>query len=316
MMKEFPRKEIYVHTTPSLVDSKSVKAVWDREIRIPNYLKGYSQARWDVENKGWTSSRLPSAVDVESVEGMLEIHCGINEYKNLIGGVKLGYHLKRSDVAVLHGLSTEIMPLTFDGVFPLERRSATEHGNGFYDIPTSGQHAQMWLNKLEEAGYPDLAASMLDMTGFPKGNLLRTLGIKPTNNPIIYTGFSRGFEVSLDTQFNGFTRTSIECEELRDLSEKNKGLFYYKFEDLLKVLDSVGKNEGVFEDVYGNKPQANKQTGAFALVDDCLGTLLSNTYHLLGNGNGAYAEGVDVLRRRGYTVNEVPKGLIHLSSLQ
>src|SRR3989338_6237142 len=231
MAKELPRKEIYVHTTPSLVDSKSVKAVWDREIRIPNYLKGYSQARWDVENKGWTSSRLPSAVDVESVEGMLRIHCGINEYKNLIGGVKLGYHSKRSDVAVLHGLSTEIMPLTSDGVFPLERRSATEHGNGFYDIPTSGQHAQMWLKKLEEAGYQNLAASMLDMTGFPRGNLLRTLGIKPSNTPIMYTSFSRGFEVSLDTQFNGFTNIRIESEELRGMSEKNKGLLYYKLED-------------------------------------------------------------------------------------
>ena len=96
MAKEFPRKEIYVHTTPSLVDSKSVKAVWDREIRIPNYLKGYSQARWDVENKGWTSSRLPSAVDVESVEGMLEIHCGINNTKILLEGLNWGINQKEA----------------------------------------------------------------------------------------------------------------------------------------------------------------------------------------------------------------------------
>ena len=68
------------------------------------------------------------------------------------------------------------------------------------------------------------------------------------------------------------------------------------------------------EDIYGNLPTENEQTNGFAIVDDCLGTLLSNTLHL--RGQKEYGGALERLRERGYSINLVPHGKTILRELR
>lgn len=329
MSKEFPRKEVWVHTTQRPLKSSEVKAVWDEEIVLTDYFRGYSDGRWASDNVGWTSSILPSSVSVDSAKDSILIHCGLSRYKNLIGMVKLSLERKTMPSKdYIGGLSTEIMPLTSDGVFTLEKRvKGTQHGLGFWDIPSSGQNAEMWLNKVPKE-YSSLINGLLDMDGFPRWNIIRNMGLKPEEiGEIFYTGFSKGAEVSLGSQFNGYTNLGLESgivrkRLLKDLGKRGeearaKNLLFYRFEDLPEVFDSIGKNnkrwERVKPDVYRNLPTENAQTNGFAIVDDCLGTLLSNTWHL--KGDEKYGQALDSLKSRGYFINSIPCGRTILADL-
>lgn len=258
---------------------------------------------------------MPTAVDVESNSNKMVLHCGVTEYKYLLGMVKMASERKSTEgLEFVHGLSTEIMPLTLDGMFFLNRRSAgvTQHGVGFYDIPTAGQNAQVWIDKIpkEQLG---LVRDMFDMTGFPQWNMIKHLGLNLEEvGKIRYTGFSRGFEVSLDSQFNGYAHVNVEANEVMNNGKNSENLLAYRFEDLTDIFESIG-NDGkdgrkIKEDIYGKTPQPNER--GFVLVDDCLGTLLSNAWHI--SGPQAYAEGLNMLRSRGYKINEIPAGKVHL----
>src|SRR3989344_2285176 len=114
MVSIFPRKEVFVYTTSKPLRTGEIKALEDREIKLTSGFLGYAQGRWDAENKNWTSSVLPSAIEVEHEKDSMIIHCGLSEYKHLIGMVKLAFKtgiMPHEDY--VNGLSTEIMPLTY-----------------------------------------------------------------------------------------------------------------------------------------------------------------------------------------------------------
>jgi hypothetical protein len=316
MEKEFPRKEIYVYTSKNPLGEGKVSAVENSKIILPNSFKEYSERKWELENKGWISSVIPSAIEVEAGEDYMTIHCGITEYKYLLGMVKMVAEKKSTNsVPSIQGLSTEIMPLTTDGIFPLRRRekSTTQHGVGFYDIPNAGQNAQMWLSKIPYE-YSKLVTDIFDMIGFPKWNLIRNIGLnKKEIGGIFFTGFSRGFEVSLDSQFNGYTEVTLSANELRNRNG-NENTLFFRFRDLMDVLSSInndGKVKKIKEDVSGNVPKPTEN--GFKLIDDCIGTLLSNLKHL--NGKQEYTEALDILKDKGYLIKEVTNGMINLNSL-
>lgn len=327
MSKEFPRKEVWMHTTQKPLRKNKILAVCDEEISLTDYFRGYSDGRWASDNVGWTSSLLPSSVEVESGGDFIVIHCGLNEYKNLIGMVKLAIETKIIPVKdYIGGLSTEIMPLTSDEIFILEKRiKGTQHGLGFWDIPSASQNAQMWLDKIPKE-YSGLVKDLFDMDGFPRWNLIRNMALRPEEiGEIFYTGFSKGAEVSLDSQYNGYTKINLEHAIIRDRmlnsaerEERAKNLLFYRLKDLPAVFDSIGKSgkrgDRVKEDFYGNVPTENKQTEGFAIVDDCLGTLLSNANHLFGPN--AYIDGLNTLKSRGYKINNVPIGKTILADLK
>ena len=318
MAKKFPRKEIYVYTSRIPLSEGKVIALKDREFSIEEQLREYSEKRWEQDNKGWTSSVIPTVMEVEHDENSMVLHCGVTEYKYLLGMVKFTDEKEETGlVETIHGLSTEIMPLTPENVFPLERRakSTTQHGVGFYDIPNAGQNAQMWIDKLP-AEHSKLVNGLFDMFGFPKWSLMRNLGLKQEEiGNIFYTGFSRGFEVSLDSQFNGYARINPEASEVSKRKENSEKLFlFYRLEDLPAVLDSIGndgKNKRIKEDIFGNVPQPTED--GFRIIDDCLGTLLSNTLHLKGERN--YRQALEVLMGRGYLINEINGTSTNLSGL-
>ncbi len=316
MVNKFPRKKVYVFITHSPLREGEVFALNDRKIIYSDFFKGYSEGRWDAENKGWTSSIIPSAVDVE-YDDTLKIHCGLTEYKYLSGMVKLALARGSTDlVEMISGLSTEIMPLTIDERFFLDRRveGTTQHAVGFYDIPTAGQNAQIYLDKATMI-HPRLIKDIFDMFGFPKWNLIRHLNLRLDEiGNIFYTGFSRGFEVSLDSQFNGYSKVNVESREIMKRNNLENRLVY-NFGDLIEVLDSIGNNgktNKIKEDIYGNIPKSNEQTKGFAIVDDCLGTLLSNLYHLK---RMEYNQALEILKSKVYSIKEVKQKLIHLENL-
>lgn len=313
MNNKFPRKEIYVYTSKTPLKEGEVLALNDRKIELTPSFKEYSERKWETENKGWTSSIIPSAVDVEvSMEGM-KVHCGLTEYKYLLGMVKLITETKTTDSAPsIHGLSTEIMPLTLDGIFLLNRRekSTTQHGIGFYDIPNAGQNAQMWLDKIpkEQSG---LVNGLFDLVGFPKWNMIRNIVLTEKEiGEIFYTGFSRGFEVSLDSQFNGYAPVKLAAHELKN-REGNENKLFYRFNDIMEVLDSINNSSKIKEDIYGNTPKPTEE--GFKIIDDCLGTLLSNIKHI--KGDKEYNQALEVLKNKDYKITEISQEKIHLDSL-
>ncbi len=315
-MKKFPRKEIYVYTTNKPLDEKNVFAIKDEDLIITDYLKDYSEKKWETDNKGWTSSVIPSALEVECNHEKMTIHCGLTEYKYFLGMVKLAAETGYSETnGNIHGLSIETVPIFLDDTVIFERRSSssTQHGVGFYDFPTASQNAEMYLKKANEK-YPGLVKGMFDMSGFPRFHILKAFENLKTEQitNIYYTGFSRGFEVSLDSQFNSYTFLPVESKEVMK-GNKAENRLVYKTKDLLEVLNFVG-NTKLKEDIYGKKPLTTKQTGSFAIIDDCLGNILSMIYHTDKNN---YSEAITILKERGYTINEIkPKGnLVKLDEL-
>jgi hypothetical protein len=317
MISKFPRKEIYVCTLKNPLGKGKVLAVEDRKIKLDNSFKDYSERKWEAENKGWTNSVTPSAVNVETKEDRLLVHCGLTEYKYLLGLIKLSAERGWVDsVTSIQGLNTEIMPLTTDGIFVLSRRaeSTTQHGSGFYDIPSAGHNAQMWLNKVpKEKSY--LVSGLLDMIGFPKWNLMRNLGlVEKEIGEVFYTGFSKGFEISLDTQFNGYTQIGLSANELHDKAGNENNLFY-RIEDIIEILSSInndGKIKKIKGDIYGRFPEPTEN--GFELVDDCIGTLLSNLKHL--RGEEKYLEALEILKNKGYLIKEISEGIVNLNDLK
>jgi len=313
MSNKFPRNEIYVYTSKTPLGEGKVFALNDRKIELTPSFKEYSERKWETKNKGWTSSIIPSAIEVSVNKDSMEVHCGLTEYKYLLGMVKLITETKNTDSApAIHGLSTEIMPLTLDGIFLLGRRekSTTRHGIGFYDIPNAGQNAQMWLDKIP-IEQSHLVEGLFDMVGFPKWNMMRNACLNENEiGEIFYTGFSRGFEVSLDSQFNGYAPVRLSADELKNRKGNENKLFYH-FYDLAEVLDSINKNSRLKEDIYGNTPEPTEN--GFKIIDDCLGTLLSNTKHI--RGEKEYNQGLEVLENRGYEIKDISQGNIQLNSL-
>lgn len=310
--KSFPRKEFYIHNTQNPLNSSLVRASYDRNIKINPFLKEYSESKWELENQGWTSSRIPSIMDVDSNKNEMTLHCNFYEYKYLLGMVKLAHEKKESDThGIIHGLSTEIMPIFNEDIIVFEQRqgNTTQHGVGFYDIPTASQNAEFYIdkaNKLKEG----LIKNIFDMSGFPKYHILKAFPKVSFDKikEIFYTGFSRGFEVSLDTQVNGYTNINLD---IQSIEEKSENRLYYHLSDLLQILDSVGETI-TKEDIYGKKPKENSQTGKFAIIDDCLGTLLSYIYH---NKYNIYSSATEILENKGYKVNEVCENRISLDDL-
>lgn len=310
--KAFPRKEFYIHNTKKPLNSSLVRALYDRNLKINNFLKEYSESKWELENQGGISSRISSIIDIDSNKNEMILHCGVSEYKYLLGMVKLAHEKRESDThGIIHGLSTEIMPIFNDEIIVFEQRqgNATQHGAGFYDIPTASQNAEFYINKANQLK-EGLVKNIFDMTGFPKYHILKAfpkISLYKIKE-IFYTGFSRGFEVSLDTQVNGYTNINLDIQSIEDKLENR---LYYKLSDLLSVLDSIGEIIKK-EDIYGKKPKENHQTGKFAIIDDCLGTLLSYIYH---KKYDIYDSALEILENKGYKINEVCKNRIALDDL-
>jgi len=305
MSKPFPRKEIYVYTIESPLGSEELTAVYDKgKLKFSNYFEGYAQGRWDAENKGWTSSVIPSVVEIDITSRSMTLHFATTQYHKLLGMVKLAAQRGiTDDKNIVHGLSIETVPFFADGIVIFERRKsgATQHAVGVYDFPTASQNAQMYLGKAE-GKFLGLVKDMFDMTGFPKFHIARAFDLNP--NDVAYTdyvGFSRGFEVSLDTQINGFVGLAIESKEVIN-GEKAESRLVYKKDRLLDVLDSIG-TPSLPLDEYGHAPQPASQTERFAIVDDCLGTILSTLYHT--QGKRSYYDALEILKKKGYTINEV-----------
>jgi hypothetical protein len=313
-VKTFPRKELYVHHTKKPLESSLVKALNDVKFKINPALELYSDYRWDLENKGWISSPIPTITDLDSSKNELIIHCGISEYKYLLGMVKLAEYKKESDThGIVHGLSTEIIPIFSDDTLIFEQRNpkSTQHGAGFYDIPTASQNAQIYIekaNKIKEG----LVKNIFDMDGFPRYHIIKAFPKIPIEEikEIFYTGFSRGFEVSLDTQINGYTKIDVDGAELIR-GENYDNRLIYNLSDLLYILDSIGEST-TKEDVYSRNPRENTQTGKFAIIDDCIGNLLSYLYHKKYND---YNSAIEILEKKGYKINEVNKNRIDLNTL-
>ncbi len=307
MPKLFPRKEIYVYTTEISLESDKVKAIYDKgKLKLSNYFEGYAQGRWDAENKGWTSSVIPSIIEIDIIPKGMTLHCATTRYHNLLGMVKHTYERGvTDDKNIVHGLSIETVPIFSDDTVVFERRKsgATQHAIGFYDFPTASQNALIYLGKAEEK-FPGLVKNMFDMTGFPKFHLAKAFDL---SNPkdideIFYVGFSRGFEVSLDTQINGYVGLPIESKEVMK-SEKAESRLAYKIDKLLDLLNCIGKEKSFPLDEYGNIPQPASHINRFAIVDDCLGTILSTLYHI--KGKSSYYDAISILEKKGYTINEV-----------
>jgi len=306
MSKEFPRKEFYVYTSKAPLREGTVIALKDREFSIGDVLREYSEKKWETDNAGWESSAIPTVVDVEHDGYSMKLHCSLTEYKYLLGMVKFAHEKKKTGLTeAVHGLSTEIMPILDDGTFPLGRRSksSTQHGVGFYDIPSAGQNAQMWMEKIPE-DKTWLVENLFDVFGFPKWNMMRNIGFDYEElSNIYYTGFSRGFEVSLDSQFNGYVRARVKSNEIRK-RPGNEDKLFYKFDDFLEILSSVnndGKSKKIKEDIYGKVPEPREN--GFKIIDDCLGTLLSNAFHI--KGEKYYKQGLEILIGKGYKINEI-----------
>ena len=313
--KPFPRKEIYFHTTKIPLKSNLVAAVQDRTFKLNRNLEEYSEAKWKMENEGWTSSIIPTMVDIESNENRMKIHCGVSSYKYLLGMVKLAQARGESDFrGIVHGLSTEVIPIFSDQTIIFEQRQgkSTQHGVGFYDIPSASQNAEMHYKKAEDK-YPGLVKNLFDMDGFPKYHILNAfLGISMDHiGDIFYVGFSRGFEVSLDSQVNGFTHIPLRGEDIMKTSSSENRLIY-RLSGLPDLLDSIGMNNPK-PDVFGNIPRIAPQTGAFTIVDDCLGTLLSTMYH---TNRRNYYESLEALKNRGYKANIVKGSNFKLDDLK
>lgn len=310
MDKKFPRKELYVYTTEKPIISDNVSALFDKNLILSQYFEGYAKGRWDAENKGWVNSVIPSVVDVELNENNMKLHCAATRYHKLLGMVKLAIENTKTNYRdIIHGLSIETVPVFLDDTVILEQRKNTQHGAEFYDFPTAGQNAQIYLEKAE-ISYPGLVKNMLDMTGFPKFNILKSfeqINLEQIKD-IYYIGFSRGFEVSLDSQFNSYTIIPIESSEVIGDNQR----LVYKINNLLDVLDSIGISN-LKEDIHGKKPGFNNQTNGFAIVDDCLGTILSTIYHF---NKSEYNNALDILEKKGYRINEIKKdNRIHLDDL-
>ena len=192
--KSFPRKEIYIHNTQKPINSNLIKALYDRNQKINHFLSEYSDSKWELENQGWISSIIPTIVDVDSNRDEMILHCGTSEYKYLLGMVKLAKEKRESDTnGIIHGLSTEIIPIFNEDIIVFEQRQgkSTQHGVGFYDIPTASQNAEIYIdkaNKFKEG----LVKNIFDMTGFPKYHILKAFPKISLDKikEIFYTGFS------------------------------------------------------------------------------------------------------------------------------
>ncbi|MBI2044046.1 hypothetical protein HYT24_01645 [Candidatus Pacearchaeota archaeon] len=318
MDKPFPRKEIYVHTLPNILTSGQVSAIDHGRLELNEELRRYADAKWEKENQKDPNSVIPSAFMVETDENSMTVHCHGTEYKYLLGTVKMAREEGTSDLPqLISDLSSEIMLLTKDEMFVLERRlgEATQVGIRRYDIP-SYQNAQIWVDSIMpgERDQIDLNDGMWDMPGFARWSLMREFGLRSKEiGQIFYTGFARGFEVSISPQFNGFARTNLTGEEL--MARKVDGdRLIYRFEELTELFASLGKEfkrRDLKPDVYGRIPRTTHD--GFRIIDGCLGNLLSNAYHL--NGIERYTQLKAILKEKGYVIHEVPTGNVNLDDL-
>jgi len=316
MDKKFPRKEIYVCTFEKPISSEKVLSNNLGELKLNEDFKKYAEEKWSKENKGWFSSAMASVIKV-FVSDKMKISYKMTEYKYFLGNIKRAIEKETSEGSeLIDGLATEIMPITLDGYFPLERRSgsATQHAIGYYDIPTAGQNARVWFEKSQEVK-PGLVKDICDMNGFPKWNLIRHLNLQENEiGEVFYNGFSKGFEVALAVQFNGLVKVNVFLKDLI-VREKNKERFWYSIKDIPEILNSIG-NDGIHEkikkDIFGRVPEVTED--GFKLVEDTLGTILSNLWHI--KRKEKYNEAKKILESKGYKIIEiVPKENIFLKKL-
>lgn len=315
---------MYVCTLPNLLPAEQVSVRKHGNLVVNEELRKYSDERWERDNLGWPNSEIPSVFSIDVNDWSMAIDCRMTEYKYLLGMVKMAAERKASDLPqLISGLSCEIMPFPEDGMLVLERRSEREvqQGAGFYEIPAY-QNAQMRIDEITLGDLKDMgveSVGILDMSDFPRWNLMRHFGLKSKETGMVfYTGFARGFEVSIAPQFNGFARVSLTGEEMFERRRDKRDRLMYRFDDLPDLFDTLGNTGGKrgkpLSDVYGKTPKPTKD--GFRLIDGCLGNLLSNAYHLdEGEEKRVYKELKSILERKGYIINEVPKGKINLDGL-
>ncbi len=316
MTNAFPRKEIHVHNLESPLGESSVSVLPRGRLIVDEEFKRYAQKRWEEKNNGNVNSVIPSAFEVETTKDSMTIWCYRTEYKYLTGMVELALEKGTSDVqTIVHSLSTEIMPVTQDGMFFLERRPeiGRQHASGFYDLG-GNQNAQIWVDK-SRAVKPDLVKDIFDVFGFPRWNLFQHFGINGEEiNEICYTGYARGFEISIASQFNGYAKVNVTGRDVFARRPENDRLVY-RLEDIPEIFASLENNGSrgsrLRSDIYGKIPRPTDE--GFKLVDGTIGNLLSNTLHL--RGKKEYDIAKVVLATKGYVINEVPMGKIKLDDL-
>jgi hypothetical protein len=310
----FPRKVIYAHITEKPLDSRLVAARNDRTFNLNDHLRDFSDVKWATDNVGWTSSPLPTMIEVDSTEDELVLHCGITEYKYLSGMVKLAKQEKKSNThGTIHGLTTEVIPIFEDETVIIEQRQGadTQHGVGFYDFACAGQNAKMYVDKANEL-VNGLVSSMFDMVGFPQYQITKAF---PQLHPdsigdMFYVAVSRGFEVSLDSQVCGFTHVPFESGDVR-VNDASEHRLIYMVDELPELLDSIGRARPR-GDIFARTPKPAPQTGVFTIVDDSIGTILGILYH---KDRSQYQSALDALHDRGYTINEVNGPSFNLDDL-
>ncbi len=313
----FPQKKVYIYLSKIPVTAKKVYALNDNILSVSQKFKNYADNKWESENKNWISSAIPTAMKVDCNSDSMVIHCGMSEYKYIFGGIKLAKEKNKIPSELINGLATEIIPVTSDECFFLERRDSkiTQHGIGFYDIPTAGQNAQMYIDEAKKK-QPGLVNDIFDTAGFPKWNLIRHLNLKQEEiGEIFYTGFSKGFEVSLASLFNGYARINLKAEEIMSRL-KAKEILCYRLDDLPKLLNSIGNdgnNKKIKADIYGNAPGINPQTHGFALVEDSFGGILGVLKQF--RGEEAYLEALKIMKEKGYEIILLKQEKINLAEL-
>mgnify|MGYP001558643754 FL=1 len=318
MKNKFPRKEIYLYQSKTPLAEGKVCALNDSVLILSQKFKDYSNPKWELENKGWTSSVIPNVIQVDCKKEAMVLHCGKTEYKHLLGMVKIAKETHKIPLELINGLATEIMPITSDRCFFIEKRTPekTQHGAGFYDIPTAGQNAEIYFKEARKK-QPLLIKDIFDMNGFPKWNLIRHLNLKREEiGKIFYTGFCKGFEVSLASLFNGYAKISLKAEEVMKRT-KGKEFLCYQLKDLPEILKSIG-NDGkirkIKPDIYGNVPEVNPETGGFMIVEDAFGTILGALRHI--EGEKAYKQALKIIKKKGYKIIRLKQGKINLAELR
>jgi hypothetical protein len=311
----FPQKKVYIYLSSVPLAEGKFNAIEDRKFSISDELKNYSNNKWELENKNDISSIFPSVIEVDCSKDSMTLHCGITEYKYLIGMVKFAQESKRIPSDLVNGLSIGITPITRDKCIVLDRRIKTQHGFGFYDIPTSGKNAEIFFEESQKK-HPELVKNIFDTIGFPKWNLIRHFNLKPEEiEKIFYIGFAKGFEVSLEAEFTGYCQISLTADELKKRMNV-KDRLYYKLDDLLELLNSIGndgKIKNIKEDIYGNIPCANPQTKKFALVENEFANILGVLRQF--KGEQVYQKAVNILKAKGYELIFVEPGRIKLAEL-
>lgn len=101
----FPQKKIYLYQSKTPLAEEKVCALNDSVLILSQKFKDYSNHKWELENKGWTSSVIPNVIQVDCKKEAMVLHCGKTEYKHLLGMVKIAKETHKIPLELINGLA-------------------------------------------------------------------------------------------------------------------------------------------------------------------------------------------------------------------